>query len=381
MFQPVELLFLTRSLNYGGSQRQLVELLKGLSSRKISSAVVTLYAGGPFQAELERAGVPIYSLNKKTRWDVVRSVPRLLKLVRQVQPRVLHGYLGTANILTILVKGFCPWVKVVWGVRSSNMELSRYGWLDQLLYWLEGRLSRFSDLIIVNSKSGLDYVMRSGFRQRKMVVVHNGINTKRFRPNDEAGRDFRLKHGIGRTETLIGLVGRLDPMKGHETFLRAASLLVTDGENVRFVCVGDGQKAYKEILRQLTESLGIAKSTIWLDEYAPIENLYNALDVLTSSSSYGEGFPNVIGEAMACGIPCVVTDVGDSKDIVGETGLVVPPNDVEALVTAWRRLMHAENSLKATKGKAARERIVQHFGLERLIANFINVLKPLGQHT
>jgi len=261
------------------------------------------------------------------------------------------------------------------------MELSRYGWLDQLLYWLEGRLSRFSDLIIVNSKSGLDYVMRSGFRQRKMVVVHNGINTKRFRPNDEAGRDFRLKHGIGRTETLIGLVGRLDPMKGHETFLRAASLLVTDGENVRFVCVGDGQKAYKEILRQLTESLGIAKSTIWLDEYAPIENLYNALDVLTSSSSYGEGFPNVIGEAMACGIPCVVTDVGDSKDIVGETGLVVPPNDVEALVTAWRRLMHAENSLKATKGKAARERIVQHFGLERLIANFINVLKPLGQHT
>ena len=168
-------------------------------------------------------------------------------------------------------------------------------------------------------------------------------------------------------------------MKGHETFLRAASFFEKERPSVRFICVGDGPEPYREMLHRFAESLGIQKKTIWLDEYDTIEDLYNTLDVLTSSSSYGEGFPNVIGEAMACGIPCVVTDVGDSKYIVGETGLVVPPNDVEALVTAWRRLMHTEDSVKAVMGKAARERIIQHFRLERLVDDFLNVLKPLGQ--
>ena len=265
----------------------------------------------------------------------------------------------------------------MWGVRTSNMEWERYGILDRLLYWVECRLSPFADLIIANSQAGYKHAVSKGFPRGKIVIIPNGIDVQKFFPNPAAGKQLRAYYGIGSDESLIGMVGRLDPMKGHDNFLRAASLLVKERRNVRFICVGEGPKSYKETLGRLSESLGTEKQILWLAECDPIENLYNALDVMTSSSSYGEGFPNVLGEAMACGVTCVATDVGDSKFIIGETGLVVPPNDVQALASAWCQLITTETSVRVNGGKAARERIIQYFSLDRLIDESINVLQPL----
>jgi glycosyltransferase involved in cell wall biosynthesis len=373
----VQWLFLTRSLGYGGSQRQLVELLKGISKRKTSLALVTFYQGGPFQRELETAGIPVYSLNKESRWDLMSTSYQLLKLMRRLRPVVLHGYLGTSNILAVLAKIFWPRLKVVWGIRATNMKLEQYGGVDWILYWLECRLSRFSDLIIVNSQSGRDYAVAHGFPKGKIIVIHNGIDVEKFRPNHQKGIDFRLKQGIGATDILIGLIGRLDPMKGHEVFLRAASLFEKEKSGVWFVCVGEGQELYQERLRRLSDSLGL-KRIVWLNACDSIEHIYNALDVLTSSSSYGEGFSNVIAEAMACGILCVATDVGDSKVILGDSGLVVPPDDVASLVSAWRRLLSMEVSERAGRRSAARARIVECFGVKRLIDQSFDALRLLG---
>ena len=371
---PVRLLFLTRSLDYGGAERQLVALAKGLWSREQSLAIATFYPGGAFSKDLELVGVPVISLEKRSRWGFFRFLWRLFRLVRTSQPQILHGYLGTANILTVLLKPFCPETKIVWGVRASNMDLNRYGWLDRLLYWIECRLSRLADVIIVNSHAGLEYAVNHGFPRGKMVVIHNGIDAQRFFPNQESRRRIREFLGIKDDEQVIGLVGRLDPMKGHETFLRAAAVLIGEQQGVRFICVGNGPEMYKRALIVLSEELGLGNKLIWLDTTDSPESIYNAFDIATSAS-YGEGFSNVIGEAMACGTPCVVTDVGDAKRIVGDTGYVVAPGNHAALAFAWQEALKTGVNEKSKRGQRARERIIEHFSLEQLIEETARVLE------
>jgi len=376
--RPVRWLFLTRSLNCGGSQRQLVELVRSLTKRNVPVGVATLYDGGPMQAELRHTPAPVFSLAKQTRWDLLRCVARLVKLVRRTRPVVLHGYLGTANILAVLAKMAVPSVTVVWGIRASNMDLRRYGWLDRMLYRLESRLSRFSDLIIVNSERGWEYAVAQGFPAEKMLWIPNGIDTERFKPDAEAGRRFRSRHRLEGDSPLIGLVGRIDPMKGHRTFLTAAASLVAAGANARFVCVGDGEGRLKQELRAQSDRLGLAGLVTWLDAHDPIEEVYNGLDLLASCSSYGEGFSNAVAEAMACGCPCAVTDVGDAGRIVGETGCIVTPDRSDELTAAWGRLLSLSLSERASLGRAARDRIVRHFGLDRLVEASFSALTLVG---
>lgn len=366
-WNPVRLLFLARSLNYGGSERQLVALATELRQRGESVAVATFYPGGPLRPELEVSNVPVFSLRKRSRWDIVSFLWRWGCLMRSLRPAILHGYLGSANILTVLLKPLLPTTKVVWGVRASNMELERYGLLDRVLYWIECRLSHFADLIIVNSHAGRDYAIAHGFPSNKLIVIPNGIDVERFCPDHKAREQFRKKLGVADAESLIGLVGRIDPMKGHGTFLRAAAILLNGRQDVRFICVGEGPESYRRTLLSLTEELGLSSKVTWAGATDHMEALYNALDVATCCSSYGEGFSNVIGEAMACGIPCVVTDVGDAKRIIDDTGSVVRVDDPMALAEAWRRLLDMGDAERVRLGQSARARITQHFSLDRLI--------------
>ena len=313
----------------------------------------------------KEAGVPVISLEKRGRWDVLGFLLRLVRLLRQEKPDILHGYLGTPNILTVLLKPIFPRIRMVWGVRASNMDLERYDWLARWSYRVECHLSRFADLIIANSYAGMHYAIANGFPKNKMVVIPNGIDTEHFRPNPKARVQVRAEWGVAEDEKLIGLVGRLDPMKDHPTFLKAAALLAREREDVRFVCVGDGPPDYRQELHALGRELGLAERLIWTGTRRDMPAVYNALDIATSSS-YGEGFPNVIGEAMACGVPYVVTDVGDSAWIVGDTGIVVPPQNPKALADGWRLKLNSLDQSAESK-ELIRQRILDNFSVSNLI--------------
>ena len=170
-------------------------------------------------------------------------------------------------------------------------------------------------------------------------------------------------------------MGRLDPMKGHDTFIKAGALLSQERADVGFVCVGDGPKAYKARLVALTQEVGMEHKLVWMEAGHDAAAIYNALDILTSCSSYGEGFSNVIAEAMACGRPCVVSDVGDAKVIVGDDGVVVPPEDPRALCEAWKTVLDLGEERRAELGRRARARIVEQFALEHLVDATSEVLK------
>ncbi|HQI82653.1 MAG TPA: glycosyltransferase [Deltaproteobacteria bacterium] len=173
--------------------------------------------------------------------------------------------------------------------------------------------------------------------------------------------------GIKEGELLIGHVGRIDPMKDHPTFLHAAALLALERRDIRFVCVGKGNPSVMKEMQGLSEKLGLSPILTWTGPRTDMKAVYNGIDILASSSSFGEGFSNVIGEAMACGRICVVTDVGDSSLIVGETGFVIPPRDHHALAGAWNTALSLSPEDRLAKGQEARKRILDNFSTSHLV--------------
>ena len=374
----MKICFLIRALFQGGAERQLVSLAKGLHARGHDVVVAVYYYSSkePLEKELLDAGIRIRSLQKRGRWDVLSFLFQLVRVMREERPEILHSYL--TDLVTVVLKPWLLSTKIVWGIRDSNMDLSLCDRFTRVSQKLNFRLTYFADTVIANSRAGCEYYVGQGYPRAKVVVIPNGIDTQRFRPDPEARRRVRSEWGIQDHEQVIGIVAYLRPMKDHPTFLQAASLLAQERNHLRFVCVGiepAGWAEYRDSLHQLTRSLKLTEHVIWSGGRSDMPAVFNALDLLVSSSAFGEGFGNVIAEAMACGVPCVVTDVGDSKWVVGDTGAVVPPRDPVALVKALGKLLDRRPHTPVQ----IRQRIVEQFSVEKLVADTERVLLALLQ--
>jgi len=370
----LKIAFLVRSLNYGGAERQLGVLAKGLRERGHSVVVVVFYPHGALHGELLDAGVRVRSLTKLGRWDVARFSLQLGRVLREERPDVVQGCHGVANLMAMAMRTVVPQATIVCGVRSTNLELARYGWLTRASNMLADALRNVPDLFIANSQAALRELVARGYSRGKIEVIPNGIDTDRFTIDRGVGRALRRTLGVGDDELLVGRVGRIDPMKDHPTFLRAAAQVVQSRPKARFLCVGDGDAEYRTQLQALGHELGLGNKLLWLEAQRDMLAVYNALDIACSSSAFGEGFPNVVGEAMACAVPCVVTDVGDSAWVVGESAAVVQPRDAAALALRLVQLVDCGSHELARLGTASRDRIVNHFAIERLVSTTESVL-------
>lgn len=372
------ILFLVRSLRQGGAERQLVALATGLHRHGWPVSVACCYGGGAFQAELERAGVPLADLRKRGRWDVVGFLWRLWRTLRRQRATIVHGYMPLGNMLALFARVACPGTRVVWGVRSSFIDQGNRDWLSRLNFRLSRGAARLADRIIANSEAGAAYHAALGYPRARMQVIPNGIDIQRFH-FDAAGRArVRQEWRVEDDGTLVGLVGRIDPMKDHATFLAAVSVLARNHPTWRFVCVGGGRPGRVAAMRARAQRLGLAACLTWAGPRSDLAAVYSALDIAVSSSC-GEGFSNVIAEAMACERPCVVTDVGDSARIVGNCGAVVPPRDPPALAAGIERVAQAlaQPGEAARLGAAARARIVATYSLDALVRNSERAFRAL----
>lgn len=371
---PRRILFIIRSLGVGGAERQLVLLASGLHALGWDVTVCTTYANGPLEPELARRGVRVVALGKSGRWDLVGPARGLFRAVHESSPDIIHGYMPTSNLLSLLARRAHPQARVVWGVRASGLDWAQYDGLARRSFAASARLARRADLIIANSHEGARWHIDAGYPGERLSVIPNGIDAAWYAPDATARARQRATWEIGPGTLLIGLVGRIDPMKDHATFLRAAARVRDDACDMRFVCVGDGDPALAARLRALAAELGIAERVRWEPARLDPRDVYRALDVLTSASRYGEGFPNVVGEAMACSVACVVTRCGDGPRLVGETGVVVPPGDPNALAGAWRAMAAGDRS---RLGMAARARVVAEFSVEQLVQRTAAALAAL----
>ncbi len=371
------IVFLGRTLHVAGAERQLTALSIGLHERGHRVVVVTFYAGGVLEQELRQGGVEVWSLRKAGRWDMVGPFLRLLVLLKRERPDVLHGYLKGPNLLASFASLLFPAIRVVWSVRGSMEKADDY--LGEIIHLVEGGLSRTADIVVANSYAGREEMLAKGVPPAKVVVIPNGIDTRRFAPDRATGQHVRAAWGVQATERVIGIVGRLHPSKGYTIFLQAAEQVARLHTDVRFVCVGKTvDKAYLEQLYTLGAPLQRSGNLIWAHERSDMPAVYNACDIVVMPSLAGEGFPNAIGEAMACGVPCIVTDVGDMAWIVGDMGLVIPAGSVEHLTEAMITMLAHLSDYRSDRIRA---RIMHNFGLETLITTTEHVLFARGSGT
>ena len=322
--------FLIRDLGFAGAQRQLVALASGLDHSMLDVTVISFY-GGPLADELRTNGVPCITIGKKGRWDMFGFLWRILKALRASQPDILHTYLNESNLLGALLKPFLQRAKLVWGLRDSQTDAALFGWLGKLVFSLAKRLSHVPDLLIANSQSGADYYIAQGYPAARITVIPNGIDVQRFQPDSSKRATLRAEWGIPEGAFLFGLIGRISPMKDQLTALRALTKLPA---HVHLLVMGKGDEGY------LAEIKALATDRVHFS--APRSDMpavYGALDALLNSSAFGEGFSNVIGEAMACGLHCVGTQVGDTAMLIGETGSTAPPSNPEALAQAMHQVL------------------------------------------
>lgn len=368
----MKVIMLIRSLEIGGAERQLVILAKALHRLDHEVRVVTFYPGGALRPELEAAGIAHSDLRKQGRWDVFGFVYRLAKFLRKENTAVLYSFLPMANIWGAIAGRFAGVPLIAWGVRASNMDLFLYDWMSRLESWLAVRLSSRSDIIICNSYAGADYHRGLGYPENRMITIHNGIDTDQF-CYDPSGRDrVRAEWGVEDDAPLIGMIARLDPIKDHATAFRAFAATGAQWPNARLVCIGSGSQL--ATLKALGAELGIADRLIWAGERQDMAAAYSAVDLVCSSST-GEGFSNTIAEAMACKRLCVVTDVGDSAQIVDGTGWVVPAGDHRALAEACKNALALTAAEKESRELNARHWIVRQFSIETMVTRTLAALE------
>lgn len=367
---------LVHSMRLGGTEVQVSALARGLDRSKITPTVVSFHDDGALLAELRDADVPVVTVGKNGRGDAAGLIWRVIKAIRMTRPDVVYSFLDLPNVVAASARilGACP--RVVWGLRATDMRMHERVRSWRINFALERRLVGRADLIICNSWAGRDYLVGQAFPQDKITIVPNGIDTRRFAPRAPVRERLRTELGLAEDEFVIGLVARLDPIKDHRGFLHAANLLSKRRPHARFVLVGDGPEEHLAPLRQLAAELDLQGRIVWAGQRSDIQDVYSAFD-LSTLTSLSEGFPNVVSESMACGLPCVVTDVGDAARVVGPTGSAVAAGDTEALAGAWESFVAMPKSQLRKLGTQARERVKTLYPTEAMISHSTRCLQQV----
>jgi len=346
----------------------LYRLLSRTDKSRFEHRVISLAGTGPVGNAIQALGVEVSNLELQSR-SPLRGLWRLHRCLIDPRPDILQTWLPHADLLGLIAGRAAGVPAIAWNIRSSYVDLTRYSVRTALTFRLCALLSRFPQRVVFNSEAGLRYYRSIGYRPRRWEVIPNGFDLDHFSPAPARREQIRAELRLPEETPVVGLVARFDAMKDHETFLQAAARLNEVRPGVHFVLAGMNVDDGNSRLRDRVDELGLSGTVHLLGERSDVEAVYNALDVCTLSS-YGEGFPNVVGEAMACGVPCVVTDVGDAASIVADTGIAVPARDASGLAAGWLSLLDLAPAQRREKGRRARERVVRHYSLERMVSRY-----------
>jgi glycosyltransferase involved in cell wall biosynthesis len=372
----IKILHVITSLDIGGAQMVLFHLLKNMDAVKFENQVVSLIHPGKVGEKIQALGFPVFSLEMRSGRPDLGSLFRLVRLLRRESPDMVQTWLYHADLLGLLAARTVG-VPVLWNIRASNMDMSHYRLLSSLVLRACIRLSGWPQAVIVNSRAGQVFHEHLGYHPRRWVYIPNGIDTDQFRPNLPARSALRNELGLAPDALLIGLIARFDPMKDHQNFLQASSLLTAKMPDVHFVLAGKEVDSLNPFFVKYLESNELRGKLHLLGPRDDTPDLMAALDIASLSSAYGEGFPNTIAEAMSCGIPCVVTDTGDSAYLVEKTGIVVAPKDPQALAEGWQQIIALDIEGRKALGAAARRRIQQDFQQAEIIRQYERLYESL----
>jgi len=371
-------------LSTGGAETMLLKLLSAASG-SMEHAVVSLGDEGTIGPRIAALGVPVHCLGLKRNAPNPFRALSIQSLAQRIDPQLIQGWMYHGNLMASVaalalrnraqkntLQEKAPDVKppVIWNIRQTVYDLRNERWLTARFIRLGARMSHCPATIIYNSQTSAGQHEALGYRAEKRVIIPNGFDCQALRPDEAARKAVRTELGIADDTVVIGLVARYHPMKDHAGFLRAAGAVARACPQTKFVLAGTGVSSKQSELAEAVRQNGLQDHVILLDERSDIPGLNNAFDIACSASAWGEGFSNSIGEAMACGIPCAVTDVGDSAYLVGKTGWVAPPREPQALANAIMQLIGMGRAGRWQLGTKARNRIETEFSLPAIVRRY-----------
>jgi glycosyltransferase involved in cell wall biosynthesis len=369
MVEPT-VLFIATGLGAGGAEQALIRLLRGLGNGPVRPALAALRSGGSLATEAAGLDLPFMELDMEQGGaERAAGMIRLVRFARAVRPDILQGWMYHGNAAASLTGLAMPGSRVFWSIRQSleAPETEQTG--TSRLIHRAVHLRRRPERIVYNSSAAALQHEELGYPEHCRQVIPNGFNTERFRPDPEARNRIRDELGLPRDTILIGMVARYHPVKDHDGFLRAAALLARLQPGVHFLLAGAGACDDNRELLDQVHSRDLAGRCHLLGERDDIPAVTAALDVATLTS-LSEGFPNVIGEAMACGVPVAATSAGETPEILAGIGTVVPCGDPEGMAASWSELLDMPEEARRTLGDAGRARIQDRYGLTRMISSF-----------
>lgn len=359
-------------LGDGGAEAALFRLCSLTSPDR--HEIISLTDMGKYGSMLEALGAPVTCLGMSRGRMSLWGVPRLVAFLRHVKPDAVQTWMYHANLLGGVAARWAGQQNITWGLHQSDPTIEGTARKTVAVAKLGGYLSRAVPRhIICCARKAADVHAAFGYNSKIMHVVPNGYDLSVFRPDPEAGAALRAELGIDRERPLIGFVARYDPLKDHRNLLAALSLLKARGRAPLCLLVGSGMEEGNAELSGHIAEFGLNDTIRLLGQRNDIPAVMNALDLHVMSSS-SEAFPNVLAEAMACGTPCVSTDVGDAAVIVGDSGWIVPPRDAMALADAIASaLTMLDRPDWGARKAAAREHVKANFSITRMVDNYRDI--------
>jgi glycosyltransferase involved in cell wall biosynthesis len=358
----LRIVFVITGLGTGGAEHMLCKLVEVARSLSVRPMVISLLDEGTLGDRIREAGAEVLCCHL----DRPRGLLCLISVfrhVRRFRPDVIQGWMYHGSLFASLLGWVLPGhPAVLWSMRQTLYSLRDEPFRLRIIIRILALFSHKVGGVLYNSRLSMLQHQQAGLRSPRDEMIPNGFDLERYRIDEQRRSQVRAQWGMQNEVPVVGMVARVHPMKDHGNFIAAAGLLAKSLPEVRFVLVGEGTDG--PALKALLESAGIAGCTLCLGRIDHTEDIYPALDLLVLSSAWGEGWPNVLGESMACGVACVATDVGESRQIIGETESIVPPRNPQALARACQDLLGLGSTHLHVLGQQARERVLKNFDIQ-----------------
>lgn len=376
----MKIVHITTGLNNGGAEGVLYRLVT--HDQDNEHIVISMMDAGKYGPMLLDKGVKLYCLNMVQGKFSPKAIVKLYKILKKTKPNVVQTWMYHADLIGGLTAKIAGVKNIFWNLRQTNFDSDHTKASTIKIARLNAKLSKIIPKKIIScAQAAVKTHTDLGYDEEKIVVIGNGYDLSTFKIDDDSRNLIRDELNIGKNP-VIGMVGRYDPQKNHKGLIEALAIVKKNGYVFDLILVGrDLNEKNKTLLSQIRKS-GLYEQTHLLDQRNDIPSIMNALDLHVLSSSYGEGFPNVIAEAMACGAPCIATDVGDSKIIVGKYGAIVEKNnsnDLSKAIIESLDLMSNKDKWEDLR-QLSQDHIVRNFDVQRMLLKYTDVWKDVNRN-
>jgi len=368
----IKILNIITGLDTGGAEIMLYKLMSGLNRKRFLCRVISIGSFGVVGKMIQELGIRVDTLGLNQARPNPFALFKLIRILGSWRPDIVQTWLYHADLLGTLACMVSGRPSLIWNIRCANMDFSLYRRTTKWVMRCCAAISCCPDMIISNSHAAMDYHLMRGYRPRRSRVIPNGFDLECFKPDESLNNMIRQELRIPEHAPCVGMIARFDPMKDHATFFSAAELIGRKQPDAHFILCGEGMVWENQ---QIQAYLSKSRSSLKVHLLGPREDINRimaGLDIFVLSS-YGESFPNVIGEAMACGVPCVATDVGDSQRIIGGTGKIVPRKDPLAMANSVLELLNLPDEEFDKLRMVSRERIRKRYSLDSIVADYENM--------